>query len=192
MAPPYRVAHGETSILKPTTRSRAKIFRLLPAQATHCRAVSTEAAPDPLLRLIALFKLVKSFLFACAGFGLLHFLNKPVEAYLLTLMNSLHVDSDNHVAKFCLDQAGRLTNLKIASLSAIAFFYAILFGIEGTGLFLRKRWAEWFVVIVTGSLLPLEIYEIIHKVTVAKIALTAGNLIILAYLIVVIRRKQQQ
>ncbi|HEX4140820.1 MAG TPA: DUF2127 domain-containing protein [Candidatus Methylacidiphilales bacterium] len=153
--------------------------------------MSEKPPPDPLLRLIALFKLAKSFLFICAGFGLLHFLNKDVEAHLQVLMNSLHVDSDNHLAKWCLDEAGLLSKVKIEALSAIAFFYGILFGIEGTGLYLRKRWAEWFVVIMTGSLLPLEIYEIIHRVTPAKIALTAGNLIILGYLIYVIWRKQE-
>jgi uncharacterized membrane protein (DUF2068 family) len=147
---------------------------------------------DPLLRIIALFKLAKSLLFICAGFGLLHFLNKDIEARLLVLMNSFHVDSDNHLAKWCLNGASQLTKFKIESLSAIAFFYGTLFGIEGTGLYLRKRWAEWFVVIMTGSLLPLEFYEIIHKLTLAKIALTAGNLIILAYLIRVIQRKEQR
>ncbi len=153
--------------------------------------MSEQPRPDPLLRLIALFKLAKSLLFICAGFGFLHFLNKDVEARLVVLMNSLHVDSDNHLAKWCLTEAGLLTNSRIEVLSAIAFFYGILFGIEGTGLFLRKRWAEWFVVIMTGSLLPLEAYEIIHKVTLAKIALTVGNLIILGYLIQVIRRKKK-
>jgi uncharacterized membrane protein (DUF2068 family) len=153
--------------------------------------MSDTPRPDPLLRLIAIFKLAKSFLFICAGFGLLHFLNKDVASRLLVLMNSLHVDSDNHLAKWCLTETGLLTKSRIEALSAIAFFYGILFGIEGTGLFLRKRWAEWFVVIMTGSLLPLEFYEIIHKVTVAKIALTVGNLIILGYLISVIRRKQK-
>ena len=155
-------------------------------------AMSEKAPPDPMLRLIAIFKLGKSLLFICAGFGLLHFLNKDIESRLVALMNSLHVDSDNHLAKWTLGEAGLLTNSKIEVLSAIAFFYGILFGIEGTGLFLRKRWAEWFVVIMTGSLLPLEGYEIIHKVTLAKIALTVGNLIILGYLIHVIRRKQEQ
>ena len=63
---------------------------------------------------------------------------------------------------------------------------------EGIGLYLRKGWAEWFVVIMTGSLLPLEVYEIIHHVTVLKILLTMGNLIILGYLIYVIRTKQER
>ena len=73
-------------------------------------------------------------------------------------------------------------------LSAISFFYAALFGTEGVGLYLRKRWAEWFVVIVTGSLLPLEIYEIAHRVTALKIGVMTINLLILGYLIVLIRR----
>jgi uncharacterized membrane protein (DUF2068 family) len=152
--------------------------------------VADQPAPDPLLRLIALFKLAKSFLFICAGFGLLHFLNKDVEGRLHALMDSLHVDSENHVATWALNEAGMLTNFKIESLSAIAFFYGILFGIEGTGLYLRKGWAEWLVVIMTASLLPLEIYEIAHKVSVAKVALMVGNLIILGYLIAVIWRKR--
>ena len=153
--------------------------------------MADDSKPDPLLRLIAFFKLAKSILFICAGFGLLHFLNKDVEERLHALMDSMHVDSDNHVAKWCLTETGLLTKSRIEALSAIAFFYGILFGIEGTGLYLRKAWAEWLVVIMTGSLLPLEIYEIAHKVTLAKIALMAANLIILGYLIHVIRRKRQ-
>ncbi len=153
--------------------------------------MSEEQPSDPFLRIIALFKLAKALLFFCAGIGLLHFLNRDVESRLHHLMDSLHVDSDNHIPRWCLKQAGLLTKNKLAALSAIAFFYAAIFATEGTGLYLRKRWAEYFVVIVTGSLLPLEAYEIWHKVTLAKILLTAGNLIILGYLIHVIRRKQQ-
>jgi uncharacterized membrane protein (DUF2068 family) len=154
-------------------------------------SMSEKDASDPLLRLIAIFKLAKALLFFAAGVGLLHFLNKDVEERLQHLMDSLHVDPGNRIPQWCLKQAGLLTNNKLAALSAIAFFYAALFATEGTGLYLRKRWAEWFVVIVTGSLLPLEGYEIWHRVTILKILLTAGNLLILGYLIYVIRRKKK-
>ena len=153
--------------------------------------MSKKPPSDPFLRIIALFKLAKAFLFLCAGIGLLHFLNKDVETRLQHLMDSLHVDSDNHIPQWFLTQAGHLTNMKLVSLSAICFFYTALFATEGTGLYLRKRWAEYFVVIVTGSLLPLEAYEIWHKVTWTKILLTAANLIILGYLIYVIRRNRK-
>jgi uncharacterized membrane protein (DUF2068 family) len=150
--------------------------------------MSGKTQSDLFLRIIALFKLTKAILFFCAGVGLLHFLNNDIEERLHHLMDSLHVDSDNHISRWCLTQAGLLTKDKVEALSAIAFFYSALFATEGTGLYLRKRWAEYFVVIVTGSLLPLEAYD---KVTAAKILLTIGNLIILGYLIYVIRRKQK-
>ena len=146
---------------------------------------------DPFLRIIAIFKLAKAALFLTAGIGLLHYLNRDVEDRLQHLMDSLHVDHHNHFLTWCLKQAGLLTKDKKALLSAIAIFYACLFATEGTGLYLRKRWGEWLVVVLTGSLLPIEAYEIWHKVTLVKILFTAGNIMILCYLIHVIRRKQK-
>ena len=64
-----------------------------------------------------------------------------------------------------------------------AFFYAALFFAEGIGLFLRKHWAEYLVVIVTASLLPLELWELFHKFALWKVAAVAGNLLIVSYLI---------
>ncbi len=93
-----------------------------------------EPAPDPFLRLIAIFKLVKASLCVSIGLGLLHYLNKDVEMKLVHVMNSLHVDSDNHIPKVVLEEAGKLTNTKIETLSAVAFFYGALFAMEGTGL----------------------------------------------------------
>ena len=156
--------------------------------------MTKQTESDPLLRLIAVFKLIKAVLFFCAGVGLLHLFNKDVEHRVQHVLDHLHVDPENRYAKELLDQVGKWTNtnLKLAGLSAISFFYSALFGTEGTGLYLRKRWAEWFVVIVTSSLLPLEIYEIIHRVTALKIGVTVINLLILGYLIVVIRRKEKK
>jgi uncharacterized membrane protein (DUF2068 family) len=154
-------------------------------------SVSEKAESDPWLRLIAFFKLIKAVVFFAVGIGVLNLFNQDVGQRLGRLLDHLHVDSDNRYAQELIAQVGRITNtnLKLAGLSAIAFFYAALFGTEGTGLFLRKRWAEWFVVIVTGSLLPLEIFEIVHKISAVKIIVTVGNLLILGYLIAVIRRK---
>ena len=147
---------------------------------------------DPFLRLIAGFKLMKSALFLAVGIGLLHLFDKDVELRLEYVLGYLHVDSDNHYAQGFLAMVDRMTNtnLKLAGLGAISLFYACLFGVEGVGLLLHKRWAEWMVVIVTGSLLPLEVYELFHKPNAAKIILTAVNLLILTYLVIVIRRKQ--
>ena len=46
--------------------------------------------------------------------------------------------------------------------------------VEAVGLWLGKRWGEYFAVVATSAFLPLEIYEITEKVT----ALRAGALVI--------------
>jgi len=148
-----------------------------------------EPTSDLFLLIIALFKLAKAIFFVGIGIGLLRFLDQDVVARLQSFMGSLHVDEENHIAKWVLEKAGLLTNNRLVTLSAICFFYATLDLIEGTGLYLRKRWAEYLVVILTASFLPLEAYVIWHHVTAIKILLTIGNVIILGYLIYVIRRK---
>ena len=151
-----------------------------------------DSQSDIFLRVIAIFKMVKAVFFFCAGIGVLHFLHKDVEAWLMQVMDNSHVDSDNNAAKWLLRQAAKLTSVKIGEISAICFFYGSLFATEGVGLYLRKRWAEYFVVIVTGSLLPFEIYELAHKFNWAKLALIIANLVILGYLITLIRRKPER
>ena len=68
------------------------------------------------------------------------------------------------------------------------FIYAALFLTEGTGLAFKKRWAEYFTIITTGSFLPLEIYELVRHATVAKGVALAVNIAVLVYLIWELRR----
>ena len=59
---------------------------------------------------------------------------------------------------------------------------------EGTGLLLRKRWAEYFTIITTGGLIPLELYELSRHVTAVKIAVLIVNVAIVAYLVARVRK----
>jgi len=146
---------------------------------------------DIYLRIIAIFKLTKAALFFVAAAGILHLLHKDVSAMLEKAIDNLHVDPDNRGAQWCLDKAGSLTKTKIASIGAIAFCYGCLFTTEGLGLYFRKRWAEWLVVIITGSLLPVEIYELCVAVSWIKVLVLVSNLAIIGYLIYVIRQKEK-
>ena len=70
-----------------------------------------------------------------------------------------------------------------------SFIYSAVFLIEGIGLCLRKRWAEFMTFGVTISLLPLELYELARHVTIAKVIVTVLNVAIAAYLWLQIRRR---
>ena len=147
---------------------------------------TSQPKSDFVLRIIAIYKLATAALFVAAGFGLHHLLNKDVAAWLNEVLRASHIDPQERMARWCLTQAGTLTRTKLESFSAIAFFYAALFTIEGLGLYFRKRWAEYLVVILTGSLLPIEFYELHRSVSTIKLVILFGNLAILIYLIYVI------
>lgn len=61
--------------------------------------------------------------------------------------------------------------------------YALLEGIEAVGLWYAKRWAEYLTFVATSVFLPLEIYEIAHRVTVTKVVALVINLAVVVYLL---------
>src|SRR3954466_2964353 len=64
------------------------------------------------------------------------------------------------------------------------FVYAVLLAIEGVGLTMQKRWGEYLTVLITASLLPFEIYELTHRLTISGVVVTVANLAIVVYLVV--------
>lgn len=72
---------------------------------------------------------------------------------------------------------------KFVAIGLVALAYAAIFATEGIGLWLQKYWAEWFTVIATGSLVPLEIYEAVHRFSTFKVLALTANIAIVAYLV---------
>ena len=56
-------------------------------------------------------------------------------------------------------------------------------GIEAVGLWYQRRWAEYLTFLVTASLLPLEIYEIVNRATVFKVLAFVFNVAVVVYLL---------
>jgi uncharacterized membrane protein (DUF2068 family) len=133
--------------------------------------------------LIALFKLVKAALLIAVGVGALKLLHKDVAGAVEHWVELLRLDPNNHYIDTALEKASSLTPDKIKELGLGSMVYAGLFLTEGIGLWLEKRWAEWLTVIITSSLIPIEIYEIYRHPTAIKIAVLLINIAIVAYLL---------
>jgi uncharacterized membrane protein (DUF2068 family) len=88
-----------------------------------------------------------------------------------------------------LVRASKLSPAQIKKLGLGSFLYAGLFLAEGIGLWSRKRWGEWLTVIITSSLVPVEIYEIYRHPSALKIAVLVLNLAIVLYLVYRIRKE---
>ncbi len=61
--------------------------------------------------------------------------------------------------------------------------FAIVELVEGYGLWLSRRWGEYFAMVVTSLGLPYEIYDLTLTVTWAKVVLFIINLALVAYLV---------
>jgi hypothetical protein len=71
--------------------------------------------------------------------------------------------------------------LKLIALALAA--YAALQLAEAIGLWLLRRWAEYLAVVSTSVFLPLEVYELIERVTALKIIAIIVNVAIVVYLL---------
>jgi uncharacterized membrane protein (DUF2068 family) len=140
------------------------------------------------LLLIALFKLIKGLLLVAVGIGAFRLLHRDVAETVMHWVNILRVDPDNRFIHAALSRVLSISPKQLKVTSAGTFIYAALLLTEGTGLLLRKRWAEYFTIITTGGLIPLEIYEISRHVTAAKIVVLALNVAIVVYLVVRVRK----
>jgi uncharacterized membrane protein (DUF2068 family) len=143
------------------------------------------------LLLIAAFKLLKGLALIAVGIGALRLLHKDVAAVVEHWVNIFRVDPHNHFIDLLLAKLSILNDRRLKELSVGTFVYAGIFLIEGVGLALKKRWAEYFTIITTSSLLPIEIYELARRMTVGRTFALLINLAVVAYLIVELRRTRK-
>jgi uncharacterized membrane protein (DUF2068 family) len=139
------------------------------------------------LFLIALFKLTKGVLLLIVAIGAHKLLHRDVADTVAHWVDILRVDPDNRYVNALLTKALSVTPAQLKAASAGTFIYSALLLTEGIGLLLRKRWAEYFTIITTAGLIPLEVYEIVHHLTTAKIVILAVNVAIVIYLIARVR-----
>ena len=144
------------------------------------------------LRVIASFKLLKAFALIAVGVGALRLLHKDVAAIVEHWIDVFRVDPHNHFIDILLDKLSVLDDRRLKELSIGTFVYAAIFLVEGVGLALKKRWAEYFTIITTSSLLPIEIYELTRRVSIGRSLALAVNLAVVAYLIFELRRSRKQ
>ena len=140
---------------------------------------------------IALFKLAKGVALIFVTIGAMSLLHKNVESHAEHWVDVFRIDPDNRYIAALLQRLNLVHTRELKELSFLTAFYAGLFLIEGTGLALRKRWAEYLTIVATALFIPVEIYEICQQASVMKVVLLVGNAAIVAYLIYVVRNNSR-
>ena len=153
------------------------------------RRTSTSPRSSLILILIGLFKILKALLLIAVGIGAVKFLHKDLSGTLMHWIERLRVDPDNRWVHGLLVKVFRVTPKQLKELSVGTFFYAGLFATEGIGLLLRKRWAEYFTIVTTGALIPLEVFELVRHFTLVRVAVVVVNALIVWYLVARVRNR---
>jgi uncharacterized membrane protein (DUF2068 family) len=140
------------------------------------------------LMAIAALKFVNGFGLLALGLGALHYLHGDVAKDVAHWMELLRADPHNRYLIWLLQKLSNVDEHRLRQLSVGTFFYSALFLLEGTGLALAKRWAEYLTIVTTASLMPLELYEIYVHLTWPRTVVFLVNIVVVAYLVRELRR----
>jgi uncharacterized membrane protein (DUF2068 family) len=155
---------------------------------------NAESAPKPrfgVLRLIALYKLVKVLLLLAVAYGELRLRDASLATKLLSWAQARPYGLEHRIMTQLLEWFSGLSVSRALEVRLITLAYASLFALEGVGLWMQKRWAEWLTTIITASLIPLEAWEIYLRPTIGKVLILLANAAIVAYLVWHVRTKNR-
>jgi len=143
-----------------------------------------------MIRGIAIFKLAKAALMIAVGLVALRMIHTDIAGILEEWVPHIGFGPGSRFIGKLAVKAAELTPNRIRDVGVGSFIYAALFLTEGIGLWLLKKWAEWMTIVLTSSLLPVEIYEIIHHFGIGKVVVLVINLALLGYLIYLVRKER--
>jgi uncharacterized membrane protein (DUF2068 family) len=145
------------------------------------------------LLLIAVYKFFHALLFVLIGVGAHRLLHKDIADQVDILARHLRFNPESRLVNFILARASLIDDPLLRRIGFVAFCYAALTLVEGIGLFLEKAWGEFLTLAITASFLPLEIFEVVRRLTWVRVSLLAINILVFVYLVkLVIERGRQR
>jgi uncharacterized membrane protein (DUF2068 family) len=135
------------------------------------------------VRAVALLEAAKGALVILAGFGALSLVHRDVQRFAGRLLAHLHLNPAKHYPQIFMDAAAHLTDARLWMLAAFAATYGLVRFVEAYGLWLGRRWAEWFAAVSGAIYVPFELYELFHKPTWLSLAALVVNLLVVGLMI---------
>jgi uncharacterized membrane protein (DUF2068 family) len=181
----WRCLRCETFVVGPPRRSgpantapeipRGRMLR----DRTLMRALAVERA----LRCV-IFLLVAAGLFKVNGSRerLRHAFDQDLPL-LKPLANQIGWNPDNSKIIHHIAHAFALSSSTLTWIAVGFSAYAAIELIEAVGLWLMRRWGEYFAVIATSVFLPLEVYELTEKITAFRLIAFIINVVAVVWLL---------
>lgn len=144
------------------------------------------------LRLLGTERLVRGLLLVLLAYGVyrfdgardsLHRVFQQDLPLLEPLANRLGIDLQDAGPVRLIEKAlsARHSTLVLVACGVLA--YGVLQLVEGIGLWLIRRWGEYVAVVGTSLFIPLEVYELVERVTWLRVAAFVVNVLAVVYLV---------
>jgi len=145
-----------------------------------------------ILRFFAVERFLRAIVFGLLAYGLWRFsvsrtsieraYNRELPAFR-EFLHQLGFNVNHSKLLGLIQHAFTLNSRTLGWLALAAGGYALIEVVEGVGLWLLKRWGEYFAMVVTSVGLPYEVYDLTAKVTVLRVLAFVVNLALVAYLV---------
>jgi len=141
------------------------------------------------IRCIAFFKLLKALALLAVMATSFNLIRHDPTQVITHWALKLHVDPGSHYIQTALAWLLRIDGKHLELFAVGTGLYALLFTVEGVGLWLAKTWAEYLTIVSTAGFLPVEGYELARHVSLTKCLVLLLNVAIVVYLVGHVRRK---
>ena len=144
------------------------------------------------LRLLAVERLVRGVLIGLAAYAVLRYSDSENALRSLFEKDLPAAKPLANVFGYDLDKSSvvreirKLLLVKPSTLHVLALalaIYAVIELGEAVGLWLLKRWGEYFAAVATAIFLPYELYEITERITAIRVGAFAINVAAVVYLV---------
>jgi uncharacterized membrane protein (DUF2068 family) len=144
------------------------------------------------LRIVSLFEAAKGLIVLLVGFELLKYVHHGLHLAAEQLVRHFHLNPASSYPRIFLDLADHITDMQLWLLALFALLYAIVRFVEAYGLWHGRRWAEWFGLVAGTIYVPIEVLEIVRRVTWPRVTLLVVNAGIVAYMSFILYRARHE
>jgi uncharacterized membrane protein (DUF2068 family) len=145
-----------------------------------------------ILRILGVERAVRGVLILLLVYGVVRFRDRQADLrrafeedmpLLRPLADKLHFNLDDSGVVHTIQRILALQTRTLFWIAVGLAVYALIELVEGVGLWYAQRWAEYLTVVATAAFLPLEVYELVEKVTGLRIGALIFNIAAVIYLL---------
>lgn len=142
-----------------------------------------------IIRALGVERLVRALVLALAAWAVWEFRGArgAIQATLdrdLPVLRAAGFKVDQMTVIHALEKALAAKPSTLALITGMLAAYAVLQAVEGVGLWLLKRWGEYFAVVATSIFLPLEVHDLAKGITTTRVVTFSINVAAVVYLLI--------